>query len=363
MKKSFIIVCFFMLTFILTACAPSSSISTDPAGNEAAPTETTVPATTEHTEHVFSTPKDCSEVEICTICGAEGTNYGPHRFRGGDCQNPSICRICGAEGELGSHNFVGGDCLTPSVCSVCGLEGELKPHHYSNPTCTEPGVCSVCGDETPAYGHAMAEATCTEAAHCKRCDYVDGEPLGHDGIGLCSRCGNLGDMSFSGSGDKVVGNINLPSGHIYTLHFVNSGSSNFIVHSYDSTEYPDLLVNEIGRYDGIVLLMAEYPIVLEIQSNGNWTVEINTLEATDQSSLSGRGDYVTPIMSFSTSVWRFTHSGRSNFIVKAYTTDGYDLLVNEIGSYSGEKYVQVPAGSNLFFEITADGDWTIEKID
>lgn len=365
MKKSYAVPIFiFSFLVFLSACAPSGGVDADPAGRSIGSAESAAPATTVHTKHIYSTPMNCSEVETCTICGSIGTKHGPHSFTGGDCRTPSSCSLCGAVGKLADHHFEGGDCQNRAVCSVCGADGDLGDHVYDDPTCTASSVCSVCGEEVfPALGHDMTDSTCTEAAHCTRCDYVEGEPLGHDGIGLCARCGELGNMSFDGSGDKVVDNINLPSGHIYTLHFINSGSRNFIVHSYDSTDYSDLLVNEIGHYDGVVLLLAKYPIVLGVESSGNWTVDIESLESADQSSFSGRGDFVTPIISCSTSVWRFAHSGSSNFIVKAYTTGGYDLLINEIGSYSGEKYVQIPSGSNLFFAITADGDWTIEMID
>jgi hypothetical protein len=53
---------------------------------------------------------------------------------------------------------------------------------------------------------------------------------------------------------------------------------------------------------------------------------------------------------------RITHNGNSNFAVWSFGEAGQDLLVNEIGSYSGE--VLWPSGT-LLVEITADGKWTI----
>ena len=61
----------------------------------------------------------------------------------------------------------------------------------------------------------------------------------------------------------------------------------------------------------------------------------------------------------SSPVWTFKHDGRSNFIVRLYTAVGTDLLVNEIGSYNGEQIVVIPTGGVAFFEITADGNWSI----
>ena len=52
----------------------------------------------------------------------------------------------------------------------------------------------------------------------------------------------------------------------------------------------------------------------------------------------------------------FTHGGKGNFSVWAFTTDGdADLLVNDIGRYEGE--VLLPDGTALL-EIGADGAWT-----
>ena len=66
-------------------------------------------------------------------------------------------------------------------------------------------------------------------------------------------------------------------------------------------------------------------------------------------------------------VFKMQHTGESNFIVWLHDhDDGRDLLVNEIGAYSGEKLVKVGDGifelapGAIIIEVTADGDWTIE---
>ena len=63
-----------------------------------------------------------------------------------------------------------------------------------------------------------------------------------------------------------------------------------------------------------------------------------------------------------------SHKGGRNFIVEMYSVDGEDweLLVNEIADYQGEKLINVGTGfSDLSpgiyaVSITADGDWTID---
>ena len=54
---------------------------------------------------------------------------------------------------------------------------------------------------------------------------------------------------------------------------------------------------------------------------------------------------------------RVTHTGSSNFAVLSYG-DSQDLLINEIGRYTGE--VLIPAGTSVL-EIEADGAWSITR--
>jgi hypothetical protein len=379
MKKLLVFVFVCLLFVSLIGCSQTQKA---PASSEA-------PATTSiglHT-HQYTAPANCQEKAVCKLCGKEGRS-GPHsfvggtcvvppvceycgaqgtapghQFEGGTCVEPAVCRICGEKGDLKEHSFTGGDCKTPSVCSVCGAEGPLGDHQCSDATCLEPSVCTVCGLEIrPALGHNLSAATCTEPAKCSRCGYTEGEPLGHEGIGVCARCKQLGTTVFSGKGDRVVSGVNLPTGGICVLDVTHDGSRNFIVHTFDANGDKDYFVNEIGNYTGRLLAIIESPVTFEITADGNWSFEIKQLEESAKTSFSGHGDDVLPILTCGTGTWAFTHNGSRNFIVHSLTTDGVRYLINEIGAYSGEKYVVVPAGSNLSFEINADGDWTIEKV-
>lgn len=82
---------------------------------------------------------------------------------------------------------------------------------------------------------------------------------------------------------------------------------------------------------------------------------------------SGTGDAVRGPVFLSEGLYRiqFSHSGRSNFIVRCYnvTTTRSEGLVNEIGNYEGEKVLSIDgrfatSGHHLC-EITADGSWTM----
>lgn len=351
-----------ILSFCFIVGCPYESVADVAASSEAAASESAFLESHAVEGHDFTTPANCLSQARCRICGEKG-DFGPHDFVGGDCQTPSVCSLCNAEGPLGDHVFIGGDCQHPALCSICGAEGPLGDHVFSTPTCTDPGVCEICGAETPATGHKMVPATCTEPRHCKVCGYSDGEAKGHASFGYCSVCQSMGDTHASGSGDGVLSNICLPKKGLYMLHITNKGSHNFIVNLYDDASSPSLLVNEIGNYDGYSLMWDDGPFVLEISSSGDWTVDVLAVEQSSETSFSGHGDGVSPIISCRTGTWRITNVGEHNFYVYTYTTDGSNLIINEIGDYSGEKYIQVPAGSSLLFEVHSSGDWTLEKVD
>jgi len=90
-------------------------------------------------------------------------------------------------------------------------------------------------------------------------------------------------QTFTGSGADVPSPFMLESGNgavNFEMHHV--GSSNFIIWLYHiSGDREELLVNEIGNYDGSVLVsMGEYGIstgihYISIEADGNWQVEIS----------------------------------------------------------------------------------------
>jgi hypothetical protein len=172
------------------------------------------------------------------------------------------------------------------------------------------------------------------------------------------------DQSFEGRGDKIV-EITLTEGFVHIANIKHTGRSNFIVKAIDASgESVDLIVNEIGNYSGTRPVdFGETPAALQIDADGSWTITIQPAQRAPvwSGSTSGKGAavlLVSPdVFGGGLSKATITHDGESNFIVKAYG-DSTDLLVNEIGDYSGE--VLLPAGTVLL-EIEADGSWTVEK--
>ncbi|MBB5632200.1 hypothetical protein BKA04_000423 [Cryobacterium mesophilum] len=169
------------------------------------------------------------------------------------------------------------------------------------------------------------------------------------------------DKTYQGSGDSVV-SIELPDGpdsaSAATISHV--GSSNFAVWALDSNmEQLDLLVNEIGNYKGTVLLnlSGNTPTSLEITADGPWTVTLHSILSLREftgATAKGVGDDVL-VYRGKAGVASITHDGSSNFAVWNYG-DRSDLVVNEIGQYSGD--VRWSSGPSVV-AITADGNWSI----
>ncbi len=162
-----------------------------------------------------------------------------------------------------------------------------------------------------------------------------------------------------GSGDYVANGLKVTGYGV--LHVEYYGKGNFSVTSYENDEYDDLLVNEIGNYSGDVLIDHSGTFELEISGEGSWSITSSGLSVDDKTSFSGSGDSVTGITSHSGGSWNISHTGEDNFVVVQYGLDeGYmDLLVNEIGNYNGT--VKAESGDDIFFEVTADGNWSIER--
>lgn len=169
-------------------------------------------------------------------------------------------------------------------------------------------------------------------------------------------------IRLSGRGDDVVRLDKPDVPAIVTL--THSGSSNFVVTNYDgSGNQIDLLVNEIGSYEGTRPLdfgASELTERLEIQADGSWTVLVEPISAAipirvPASNTTGQGDMVLLLSGSDPDTAEISHSGESNFVVQAYG-NSRRLLVNEIGNYSGT--VIMPQDT-LVLEVVADGRWQL----
>lgn len=174
-----------------------------------------------------------------------------------------------------------------------------------------------------------------------------------------AQLGTFDEATMTGTGDGVV---DIPSPGIPCLMEIhNSGSSNFAVHTVDASgENVDLLINEIGQYDGVVTDYTDYatPTMLSIHSSGNWSVTFRPMSSMQKLDNGAQlwGDNVVYIDESSLSKVSIVNNGESNFVVKAIGMDKSDLLVNEIGNYMGTVIWNQPQS---FFIVHSSGQWTI----
>lgn len=168
---------------------------------------------------------------------------------------------------------------------------------------------------------------------------------------------------LSGTGQRVTDLI-VPPAAINRVEAQHNGQRNFQVTAYDATGERTLLVNEIGGYSGGVLLVASSEVFFEVNADGNWSLSVQPLgvSSVPLDSLSGTGDWTTDLFTPSrTGVvpYRFTHRGDSNFAVVLWCANGRDLVQNEIGPVTNEAVANF-RGEPCFWEITANGAWTLE---
>jgi hypothetical protein len=169
-------------------------------------------------------------------------------------------------------------------------------------------------------------------------------------------------ITIKGRGDKVA-KFKIPEDSVAIATFTHSGTSNFAVTTVDANGgQPDVLVNVIGTYKGTVLFDEDsHSRAFKIRADGAWTVVIKPIGSARRwdlsATLTGTGDDVIrvtgPVSGLASSVAK--HSGKSNFAVVTFADEGRDLIINEIGKYSGE--ILMPTGL-IAIVVTADGKWS-----
>lgn len=165
---------------------------------------------------------------------------------------------------------------------------------------------------------------------------------------------------LTGNGDDVV-EADLPSS-VYVAKFTYDGSGNFIVKTHANDE-EDLKINEIGKYSGSHVLWGNHH-TFEITASGAWSIEIDAIKLISSLNLSGTGDSCPGMYIASASdsgAYEITHHGDDNFIIWMYTDGQIDLVLNEIGDYSGKKLIKLTDGEIVIFQINAGGDWEIHR--
>jgi hypothetical protein len=145
------------------------------------------------------------------------------------------------------------------------------------------------------------------------------------------------------------------------MHATYKGTGNFAVWAFNDAGGKDLLINNIDAYEGYrALLPGTY--YFQIDAETTWTLVIEPLvPQPDAAALSGHGDFVSGLFipAAGNVPYTFTHDGKANFAVWLYCGDNRDLLQNEVGSVNNTAVVQFD-GSTCFWQIDADGNWTVK---
>lgn len=173
-------------------------------------------------------------------------------------------------------------------------------------------------------------------------------------------------ITLKGRGDKVA-RFRIPEDAAAMASINYSGSGNFAVWTLDSSgDETDLLVNEIGSYKGRVLFdESGHSIAFKIEASGAWGITVNPIQKVPKwdgtEPRKGSSDDVVRLTRDTSplATLKLSHRGAGNFAIWAYGSSGTDLLVNEIGRYSGE----VLLGDAFLFEIVADGDWQMTLVE
>jgi hypothetical protein len=171
-------------------------------------------------------------------------------------------------------------------------------------------------------------------------------------------------VTYTGRGTKVLKIKKPDDGPVLITTTLSGPDTNGTIYSLDSSlEDNDLLVNTIGNYKGTNILDLnddDSTTRLRIDYPGKWTVTLKPLNSAPEitTAYAGSKDAVLVSRSDSPQILSFvSKSGDSNVTVYWYNSDGEDLLVNDIGKFSGEGAVSAGPG---FFVISSDGAWTMK---
>lgn len=171
----------------------------------------------------------------------------------------------------------------------------------------------------------------------------------------------LKPIALAGSGQKATDAVTLGGG-VWVVRFTYSGSSNFIVHGFNSSGKELFLANEIGVYAGSKSLPGNDSYRFDIQASGPWTITLSPIGEQSEPSSSGKGDVVSGMFPYfgGPKTFDITHNGSRNFIVHLECDKGTVFVQNVIGPVNGSRIVNVPAGSTAcYWEVQADGDWSL----
>jgi hypothetical protein len=176
-------------------------------------------------------------------------------------------------------------------------------------------------------------------------------------------------MTYSGSGDEVVKFKKALTEPMLITTTWRGGNDNNTIYAYEADgNEGDLLVNTIGSYEGtniINLYDGDDVKALKIEGSGKWKVTLKPLADAKRwdgsGTYEGRSDDVINVDGVFDGLdsMRFKSTrADGNIAVYGLGENGEDLIVNEIGNFSGEYLV--PSGT-VMLRISSDGRWEMRK--
>lgn len=239
--------------------------------------------------------------------------------------------------------FVAVGIIGGSIAGSTGDEGS------SSPVAEEQQAENALAEEEPAVEEAVADEPQPEPVE----EEVDAASWADE------KYGAFEEVNESGSGDSI---ISIPSEASAGLVIAsNDGSGNFVIDVLDETNQStgDLLVNEIGSYEGTTSFGVNAfgeASTLQLTSDGEWSLTIAPISSAPDLESAGTGDAAF-LYTGSAAHLTATHDGDSNFVVHE-DADSFSmgLLINEIGTYEGT--VPLSEGPSLI-TVNADGEWTL----
>ncbi len=180
---------------------------------------------------------------------------------------------------------------------------------------------------------------------------------------------------YSGYGDRVISNVNVPEGEYVAVITFDSKSYHSVTFYYGEGKYDhELLVNDSGKaYRGTTYLKGGYTSAVingmfEIETEGSWTIKIQKLTKQTVFPINGSGDMVTGLFegTGNREVFNINFDSNGYHSVMIYKYNGgrydHDLLVNDSGNvYNGQVMAPTEKGEKYFFVIEDDGNWSISR--
>jgi len=159
--------------------------------------------------------------------------------------------------------------------------------------------------------------------------------------------------SYDPDGDIVEYHWDYGNGETSTYNYVTSGIA--------------LYITDVARTYVVTLTVTDDDGATDTATQ---TISVEPYDGTPEPpspgttrNFSGTGMQVTPLFHLSAgrAIFHMTHSGSSNFIIWLKDEDAnlVDLLVNEIGSFSGSTSTHIEYSGSYMLDIDADGAWTV----